>query len=272
MEKFDWKTPIKINILKLKAVGLWPHKTYKLNLYTLWAAISFICIISAHNIFQAINIIFLLDDLKAVTSIIFLNLSELLGMLKAYYLFRNMAILKQLMLTLNSDIFQPKNQQQQELIEPNLKLWRLNYVVYWGMSLGAVFFWIAVPVLDKSVKNWQLPFSAWYPFDTKVSPNYEITYLYQAIGVIFVAISTLGVDTLIAALTMYIGAQLDLLCDNLKHLRSKNFEAEFFKCIEHHKQMLEWVQKFWFLCILVVVGLQITLLNFLTGLCFFNFL
>ncbi|XP_044270072.1 odorant receptor 83a-like [Tribolium madens] len=165
----------------------------------------------------------MVNDLKAVTAIIFLNLSELLGILKSYYLIKNMAKLKQLMITLNSPKFQPKNERQIKLIEPNLKFWKQIYYVYWVMSSGALFFWATFPILDKSVKDHRLPFLAWYPFDTKVSPFYEIAYVHQVIGVIFVAISTVGVDTLIAALCMYIGAQIDILCDNLRQLSGVNF-------------------------------------------------
>lgn len=241
MDKFDWKETIKINILKLKFVGLWPKgdETFKFNLYGLWTTISFTCIIFSHNFFQAVNIYFILDDLKAVTATIFLNLSELLGIVKSYYLIQNMAILKQLMITLNGPRFQPKNRRQKQLIEPNLKFWKLIYNIYWIMSGGAIFLWATFPILDKSVKDHRLPFMAWYPFDTTVSPNYEIAYVYQIIGVIFVASSTLGVDTLIAALSMYIGAQIDILCDNLRHLGGEKFDEELVDCIHHHKEILK---------------------------------
>ncbi|XP_063925997.1 odorant receptor 94b-like [Zophobas morio] len=242
MEKFDWKATIKINILKLKVVGLWPKgdKTYEFNVYTLWAAVSFTCIIFAHNFFQVVNIIFHMDDLQAVTATIYLNLSELLGMLKGYHVFQNMGLLKKLMVTLNSDLFQPKNVRQRQLIEPNLKIWRYNYILYWGMSGGAIFFWITFPILDNSVKDYRLPFMAWYPFDTRTSPNYEIAYMHQVIGILFVATSTLGVDTLIAALNMYTGAQLDILCDDLRHLGLADFNKNFMKCVRHHKEILRF--------------------------------
>nr|XP_015838103.1 PREDICTED: putative odorant receptor 71a isoform X3 [Tribolium castaneum] len=242
MRSFDWKKTIKINIITLQAVGFWPKgdDSFKFNLYGLWTAISFTCIIFCHNFFQAVSIYFILNDLKAVTAVIFLNLSELLGILKSYYLIKNMPKLKQLMITLNKPLFQPKNERQIKLIEPNLKFWKQMYNLYWVMSSGALFFWATFPIFDNSIKDHRLPFIAWFPFDTTVSPFYEIAYVHQVVGIIFVAISTVGVDTLIAALSMYIGAQIDLLCDNLRHLTGPNFNNELLNCIHHHKTILRF--------------------------------
>jgi hypothetical protein len=242
MEKFDWKRPIRANILKLKIVGLWPpgDDSYKPTWYTLWA---FFCITVFNlgpNIFQTANIVFIFDDLEAVISNIFLTLSELLSTLKAYYVVQNMTVLKQLMVSLNSDSFQPRNQRQLELVAPGLKFWKVNYVLYWTITLGAVFFLSTYPILDKSVQDYRLPFMAWYPFDTRTSPVYEITYCYQILGMACSAATALSVDTLIAALNVYIGAQVEILCDNVRHLRGDHFNEELVACVQHHKEIIKY--------------------------------
>ncbi|RZC39169.1 hypothetical protein BDFB_014760, partial [Asbolus verrucosus] len=118
-----------------------------------------------------------------------------------------MEILKKLMVTLNSDSFQPKNVRQISLFQPSLKFWKTVSILCWTMAYGSMFFWSTYPIFDNSVKKCRLPFLAWYPYNTKISPYYEITYVYQVFAIIFLATTAVSVDNLIAALNVYIGAQ-----------------------------------------------------------------
>ncbi|RZC32582.1 7tm 6 domain containing protein [Asbolus verrucosus] len=101
---------------------------------------------------------------------------------------------------------------------------------------------------DKSVKEHRLPFLAWYPFNEKKSPFYEITYIYQIVSISFIAMTTLSINTLIAALNMYIAAQFDILCDDLRNLRnvtdalSADFNVRLINCVNHHKEILRFAE------------------------------
>ncbi|RZC41406.1 7tm 6 domain containing protein, partial [Asbolus verrucosus] len=111
------------------------------------------------------------------------------------------------------------------------------------MAFGTVFFWSIFPILDKSFKNYRLPFYAWYPYNTKTSPFYEITYVYQVFGTSFIALTNVCIDTLIASLNMYTGTQFDLLCDDLRNLYDPDEEGiskKLMTCIKHHKQILRF--------------------------------
>ncbi|RZC35631.1 7tm 6 domain containing protein [Asbolus verrucosus] len=244
MEKFDWKLTIKMNIFMLKVVGLWPegNETYKLNFYTLYAVISTTFFVFGHNFFQIFNIVFIFNDLKALTGTIFIILTQMLAILKSYYLVQNMKTLKGLLVILNSDIFQPKTIIQRGLIEPSLNIWKNIYMVFFTMTTNDILFWSTFPILDKSVKEYRLPFLAWYPYTTKISPLYEMTYIYQIVAVYFIAMVNLNIDTLIAALNMYTGAQCDILCDSLRSLLNgdvpTDINKKFINCTEHHKEIL----------------------------------
>ncbi|RZC34115.1 7tm 6 domain containing protein, partial [Asbolus verrucosus] len=55
------------------------------------------------------------------------------------------------------------------------------------------------------------------------------------------ALSALNIDMLTSALMMYIGAQCDILCDNLKNLgysTTDDYEKELIDVIKHHKKIL----------------------------------
>ena len=229
----------------LKILGLWPPAdTYKLDFYSAYSFLSIVAFTCGHNFFQVINIYFVFPDLEAIVATIFVTLLEILTLLKTYYVIQDMQLLKQLMVDINEEHFQPRNLSQIEMVEPSLNFWKKTSTVLWSMSTGAVFFWATYPILDGSVQENRLPFLAWYPYDTTVSPFYEITYVYQIMSVAFIASTALTVDTLIAALSVFIGAQCDILCDNLKQIfMEDNFnycEREVLSCIKHHKEILKF--------------------------------
>ncbi|RZC39287.1 7tm 6 domain containing protein, partial [Asbolus verrucosus] len=248
MERVDWKKTIKINILMLKIVGLWPagDESYKPNLYLLYAAISILCFQVGHIFFQIVNLYFIRDDLEALTGVIFIVLMEMQGVLKAYCVIKNMKMLKQLMITINSDLFQPKNKEQRALIQPNINAWKTVVSTFWFFAAFCLFFWSMFPILDKSVKDYRLPFLAWYPHNTKTSPQYEFTYLYQSIAFNLLAMVNVNIDTLIAALNMYIGAQFDILCDDLRNIhcdseeKPRDVSKKLKICIHHHREILRF--------------------------------
>ncbi|RZC34700.1 7tm 6 domain containing protein, partial [Asbolus verrucosus] len=136
---------------------------------------------------------------------------EILGVLKSYTIIKNMEKLKQLLVTLDIDLFQPKDRQQRNLIQSNLNSWKIVVWSFWLLTLIWLFFYNFGPILDKTSKEYMLPFRAWYPYNTETSPQYELTYLHQFIGITYLTIISINVDTLIAALNMYIGAQLDII-------------------------------------------------------------
>lgn len=248
MNPYDWKQLIKLNLLKLKFVGLFPSgsKTYQRDWYTCWA-VSILTIFNfLPNLCQTIKMILMADDLDAVVASSFVTLPEILSLIKACFVVHNMKTLKQLMLMLESKTFQPKNQKQIKIAKFGYKFWRLIYKFYWTMSIGAIFFWSMYPILDNALQDYQLPFPAWYPFNVKVSPTYQIMYMYQILGVICIATTAVSVDTLICALNAYIGIQFDLLCDNLKHIfakkKSLNSSVKLVECIRHHRQIVEFAE------------------------------
>ncbi|RZC39451.1 7tm 6 domain containing protein, partial [Asbolus verrucosus] len=172
-----------------------------------------------HVFFQTVNLFLIANDLEAVTGTIFILLTDIGAFIKTYCLVKNMKMLKQLMITLNSDLFQPKNLEQKNLVQK---------------------------IFDKTVKEYRLPFLAWYPCNSKQSPQYELTYLYQALAINFTAMANVNTDTLIAALNMYIGAQFDILCDDLRNLNkggkssSEEINQTLRNCIHHHREILKF--------------------------------
>ncbi|RZB40739.1 7tm 6 domain containing protein [Asbolus verrucosus] len=243
MDRFDWKVNIQMNIFILKILGLWPKgdESYGFNLYTLYGIFVLLFFELAHIAVATMDVFLNLDDLKTVTGNIFVLLMEMLGILKSYSLIRNMGMLKQLMRTINSDLFQPKTRHQRSLILPNLRAWKTIVALFWFLTVGWIIFWMMCPIFDRTFKEYHLPFPFSYPFNTKTSPYYEMTYLHQFIAVDYLSMTNVNIDTLIAALNMYIGAQLDILCDDLRNLhKASDANNNLKKCIHHHSEILKF--------------------------------
>ena len=98
-----------------------------------------------------------------------------------------------------------------------------------------------IPLVDGAFKEFRLPFWAWYPYETKISPNYELTYIYQVVSIAMLAATNLNMDTLMAALMMYVAIQCDFLSDNVKHVKNNEdsqFVNEFEYHVKHHQMIL----------------------------------
>ena len=102
--------------------------------------------------------------------------------------------------------------------------------------------WSSIPFLTESVQKKKFPFPAWYPYDSTVSPWYELTYLYQALGIWYIAMSDVNINTLFFALLTYIVVQCDLLCDNCKNVTNGHFSStqNIISCIKHHKKIVRY--------------------------------
>ncbi|KAJ3663354.1 hypothetical protein Zmor_007640 [Zophobas morio] len=241
-----WKLTIKRNILMLRIVGLWPKRNeiLKLNLYTFYAIISTQLYLSCHTFFQLMQMYFV-DDLEALISTIVASCSELLASIKAIYFLINAKLLKQLMDKLNTESFQPRTSEELALVEPELYVWQVMYLVFSLSGYMTIALFTFFPILDHSVYDYQLPFPAWYPFNFKVSPVYEIVYFYQAISTWYLGVAHVNMDLLMAALMLFAGVQCDILCHRLKNLTelSKESDNEITECIKHHQKIISFTKE-----------------------------
>lgn len=244
MDHYDWKSTIKTNLFILRLIGLWPkgEETYKPGPYIFYASLLLSTFFFAHLFFQTANMYFIRTNLAAVTGTIYVLLIEILLVFKVYYLITNMVVLKQLLKILDTEMFQPKNFTQIHEIEANIYAWKIIYKSFWYSCFGVNMFWAVYPLFDETDRR--LPFLAWYPYDTRISPMYEITYVHQILSVCFITTIHVNVDALAAALNVFNSSQFDILEDNLRNLHKLNRNGvvdigqNLVYCIKHHKHIL----------------------------------
>jgi hypothetical protein len=175
MERFDFKTDHQTQHLVPKTGRTVAHRRARL-LQTVHPR--------GHNLrngslqlFRVMNIFYVYTDLKVLTATIYLTVTDVTVLVKSCLFIRNVRTLKQLTVTINCDRFQPKTMGQKDLAKRGLSEWKFTYLMFWALVFMSLLMWTISPLIDSSGKDRQLPLPAWYPYNTTISPYYEITYV-----------------------------------------------------------------------------------------------
>ncbi|XP_063925962.1 odorant receptor Or1-like [Zophobas morio] len=238
----DWKNTINLNILFLKVMGLWPRKNevYKPGFYMVYCGIVVTLFVAWHIFTQVINIYFVGNNFESVVAIAYIILIEITAIFKVFFVIKNTKKLKERMALLKSNWFQKSNHEQKVLIESSIKFWKSVYRMFIAMSVSCNTFWLIYPLLDSSAEEKRLPFLAWYPYDYRISPLYEITYGFQVFSATYLTLVHLNVDNLMYTFNVYMKCQFDILSDNLRNFTkmSSDFNKSLIMCVLHHKRIL----------------------------------
>ncbi|XP_072384707.1 odorant receptor Or1-like [Diabrotica undecimpunctata] len=160
--------------------------------------------------------------------------------------------------TLNREEFQPRNDYQREILKKYIELSKLATAVLLLISILTCCFWGIYPFT--MVGGPFLPLVAYIPYDIDKSPNFELTYLGELIGITVSAFCCLSTDTLITGLYMVLCAQSMLLCDSLINIeeyskidsRDKDQNENslntamiknLHKCVKQHQCILKFAEK-----------------------------
>lgn len=115
--------------------------------------------------------------------------------------------------------------------------------------------------MDSIGKIEELPLKAWFPFDTRTSPVFEMTYAYQAVAVMVTALTDASMVGLVAIFMANVCGQLDILNYKLTNLGCKDddcrrigstpavekmysIEEALIDCVRHHLKIIELVKIF----------------------------
>uniref|UniRef100_A0A6P7GAE8 Odorant receptor Or1-like n=1 Tax=Diabrotica virgifera virgifera TaxID=50390 RepID=A0A6P7GAE8_DIAVI len=133
--------------------------------------------------------------------------------------------------TLNREEFQPRSDCQREILKKYIKLSKLATAVLLTISMMTCCFWAIYPFTMEGGPF--LPLVAYIPYNIDKSPNFELTYVGELIGIAVSAFCCLSTDTLITGLYMVLCAQCMLLCDSLINIE------EYSKIDSRHTDQIE---------------------------------
>jgi hypothetical protein len=84
-----------------------------------------------------------------------------------------------------------------------------------------------------------LPLQTYYVYDITKSPQYEVTFIMQALTMILCTLPYTGVDTFLALLIFHICGQLDILKNRITRLHKfANYVDALNSCVIDHTRIL----------------------------------
>lgn len=232
----DWFLTTKYNTLLLYWIGLYPKncKSYGLNLYTCYS-ILILSLPLADILSQTVMIFFILGDLNSLAASMFVLPEKYLVIVKIYKFINNRKQFQQILEEINSNEFQPNSRTQRDIAQKSLKQYKMLFIIFCGIVTGALFLAILYPLLG-AIGERKFFTLAWYPYNSKISPFYEITYLYQSISISILSEINANTDLIVSFLNIFVSCQLDVLCCKLR----ESDEDDIIGCILHHQQILRF--------------------------------
>lgn len=241
MDNFDWEEEIYLTILLVKVMGLWPmsKKIFNFDVSLVYIFVIIVIIITGHDCSQIVNVIFVYSDVNQLISMIFLTSTNLLAYFKAIVFLRNSKVIKSIFQTLREKQYLPADIKQFKRIESSPKMYRKIFKYYVAVATANLILWTSTPIIAGTVKTWELPFIAWYPFNYKKRVIFEITYMYQTVAIWYITLGNVAMDSTFYAMTMLVWVQCEILCDNAARL-DKHFKKNLIKCIKHYEGILTY--------------------------------
>lgn len=162
-----------------------------------------------------------------------------------------------LMTSIMTDWMISKNDQERNTILNLAKRGRtLSFKCYISITITLLFylyFHLLEIFQNMHQPQWILPYQFTYPYDTRKSPNYEITVFLQVLCGICVCIINSSVDSFVSIFLLHICAQLINLRTTLNNLvdklakgfiSSSRFNKELAVITMHHEHLIRYAEKF----------------------------
>ncbi|XP_011882801.1 PREDICTED: uncharacterized protein LOC105570306, partial [Vollenhovia emeryi] len=245
-QDFEWA--MKLNRITLEFIGLWP-KTIEnsrqklmcnLRVLAVFLALTFCILIPCLHSFIRIygDIMLMIDNLQFTISL----LSATIRIIIFWWKKEDM---------IAEDWERPKNAQERNIMIRRAQSARLIIMsAYSIMALGCVFL-IILPGFGVSIRllsnitdpGKPMPLQSYYFYDITKSPQYELTFISQAIVMILGIMSYSGIDNFLGLLIFHICGQLDILKHRLTYLdKYINSYAMLKSCVTKHISLLRAIE------------------------------
>ncbi|XP_011864231.1 PREDICTED: odorant receptor Or1-like isoform X2 [Vollenhovia emeryi] len=131
---------------------------------------------------------------------------------KVVVLLRRQPRIQALLDTANSPAFSRYDEEYKDLLISYAWKGIFHHAVYQSFGGIAVFCWGFTPIADLVAgRSRRLPMEGWYPYNTTVTPAFEITAAHQGIAIIIACFHNVAMDTLMTGLVAVACSQLAIL-------------------------------------------------------------
>lgn len=124
----------------------------------------------------------------------------------------------QVLMDMDSDIFEPRNGHQANLIERQLLKGKLFNVINMWVTCVLCFLYGIKPLVSGNFER-VLPMNVWYPINTTISPAFEIIYAYEFTFMMLHACTHAGLASIPIITMSFLIGQLNVIADTLQNLK-----------------------------------------------------
>ncbi|XP_011861758.1 PREDICTED: odorant receptor 67c-like isoform X2 [Vollenhovia emeryi] len=149
------------------------------------------------------------------------------------------------------DWVKSKNVQDRKIMIRHAQNARIIIICAYCIMGVACFFTIILPTFGMSIRSTTnvtdagkpMPLQTYYIYDITKRPQYELTYISQAIGIVLAIMSYSGIDNFLGLLIFHICGQLDILKNRLTYLdKYINSYTILKSCVTKHISLLRAIE------------------------------
>ncbi|XP_077299484.1 odorant receptor Or1-like [Arctopsyche grandis] len=208
----------------LYVFGLWKRENHP-YLYFMYSFFFLFATQYAYAMFQIIYMAKAWGDIEKIAEASFLLLTQATLCVKIILFTWKKSDIENLIENMDEDIFFPRKETQWAVIKKSVIIQKFEFFLFIFMSSFTIVFWAIFPLIDAGPQQKVLPFKAWYPLPTEVTPYYELLYFYQISCIWFSALINISIDRLSTAMTANGCAQVEILMDNLINI--ENYATDY---------------------------------------------
>lgn len=217
---YDPTEAIHSAILAFKVCGLWPINYRFRNLYLIYGVLFQFAFSFAFCGFKLLNFYFK-TNMDQATVIIFESLAEISEWIRVINFVVNFETIFDCLTEIKK--FECHNEEELRFYKKRFGMFTNIFRFYFGCASFACFFSLSAPFFsDKPM----LAYPAWYPLlDWRNSrTHFWIAYIYQFVGILFLAHTLVLLEVYHIYLLIAIGGQLDIIAERLRGIGSKNLD------------------------------------------------
>ncbi|XP_050342390.1 odorant receptor 46a-like [Nymphalis io] len=239
--------------------------TWKDTLHYCYRIFVWICVIT-YNLQHIIRAIQARNCTKQLVGTLFILLTTLNTLGKQLSFNVRVKRVDNIIALINDSLFAPKNAYHEDIMRSNASsMSRLLMTYHTAIFICSALF-IGYPIIDKALGN-EVYLTGYFPFDTNVSPRFEIAVTYLGILISLQAYGHVTMDCTIVAFYAFAKIQLQILRYNLKHLADEFqhkgaifksfadddsefrqiFHNKFVHCIKHYERIVWYVNEIEFI-------------------------
>ncbi|XP_061383608.1 odorant receptor Or1-like [Danaus plexippus] len=199
---------LRFSLTALKMAGLWAPdgmQTRKKALYYCYTFVLLMFLLGTFIILQMIDLYLIWGNLSLMTGtalVLFTNISQVT---KIINLLARRKHIEFLIKDTNDGLEVMTSSRARELIKSCDHETRNQQVIFLLVTFITAFGWAISSDEDR------LPLPAWYPYDTSVSPAYELTYMHQTLSIMIGAVLNISKDSLVTTLLAQTRCRLGLV-------------------------------------------------------------